>query len=476
MVRSNAARHYPGERGGHGYGAQVPQEAAELDEFAETLGAELDQQIASLDPIDLATGHPRRPDRQSQRPVYDPWDDEALDQFLEDFDLDAIDPVAVGGVDAPAGSIDGPQEDAAGRPRWRLALLVGAALLLLAGGGGAYMMLAGSAGFGPPPLVRAPEGPYKVLPDPDAKKVATTVEGKAVFDSVDGIPPKGDERLVTRSPQVSELPPVTPQVSRVTLPDGQEVEADLPAGVDPADIGPRRVRTVLVRPDGTLIDNPNSAPGASLAKPAAPDATGQFIAQAEESDSSGDLPPLPSSEQTTAGEPAKPAAATSTEHSAALAMAAPQTPAETTATPSVAIPRPPVRPLPPAPSASNASSSSQGPLDLMAAAGGTSAPAAQPAPQKTVEAAAVASAPVAAAGAYVQLSSQRSQEAALSAFRALQRKYPALLGGLQPDIQKADLGAKGVYYRLRVGQPDRDQAAALCERLRAAGGQCLLAR
>jgi primosomal protein N' len=84
--------------------------------------------------------------------------------------------------------------------------------------------------------------------------------------------------------------------------------------------------------------------------------------------------------------------------------------------------------------------------------------------------------PSVSAGGYVQLSSQRSEEAALSAFRALQKKFPAILGSLAPDVQKADLGTKGVYYRVRVGQPSRDAAAALCEQLRGAGGDCLLAR
>ena len=33
----------------------------------------------------------------------------------------------------------------------------------------------------------------------------------------------------------------------------------------------------------------------------------------------------------------------------------------------------------------------------------------------------------------------------------MQQKYTRLLGNYQPMIQSADLGAKGVWYRLRVG-------------------------
>src|SRR6185437_6585539 len=54
-------------------------------------------------------------------------------------------------------------------------------------------------------------------------------------------------------------------------------------------------------------------------------------------------------------------------------------------------------------------------------------------------------------GGYVQISSQRSEADAQTAFRSLQGKYPKQLGGRQPVIRRADLGAKGVYYRALVG-------------------------
>jgi hypothetical protein len=75
----------------------------------------------------------------------------------------------------------------------------------------------------------------------------------------------------------------------------------------------------------------------------------------------------------------------------------------------------------------------------------------------------------------VQVSSLRSEEVALATFRELQRLYPSILGDQRPDIQRADLGERGVYYRVRVGYPTRDQAVSMCEDLKAAGGDCLLA-
>ncbi len=85
-------------------------------------------------------------------------------------------------------------------------------------------------------------------------------------------------------------------------------------------------------------------------------------------------------------------------------------------------------------------------------------------------------APAPAGGAYVQVSSQRSEAAAISAFQAMQKKFPSVLGGFSPDIQKADLGAKGIYYRARVPASSRDAAANLCQKLRAAGGDCVIAK
>jgi hypothetical protein len=75
----------------------------------------------------------------------------------------------------------------------------------------------------------------------------------------------------------------------------------------------------------------------------------------------------------------------------------------------------------------------------------------------------------------VQISSQRSEEEAQAAFRALQAKYPSQLGGRQPLIRRADLGAKGIYYRALVGPfADGSDAVALCQSLKAAGASCLI--
>jgi hypothetical protein len=88
----------------------------------------------------------------------------------------------------------------------------------------------------------------------------------------------------------------------------------------------------------------------------------------------------------------------------------------------------------------------------------------------------VPKAPAASGGDYaVQVLSQHNEEEVQSSFRALQAKYPKLLGGREPMVRRADLGAKGVYYRAMVGPfVSAKEANELCSRLKAAGGTCIV--
>jgi hypothetical protein len=80
-------------------------------------------------------------------------------------------------------------------------------------------------------------------------------------------------------------------------------------------------------------------------------------------------------------------------------------------------------------------------------------------------------------GYSVQLSSQRSEAEAQASYRSLQSKYPDQLSDRSVTIKRADLGAKGVYYRALVGPfGSSDEASQLCSELKAAGGQCLIQR
>jgi len=103
--------------------------------------------------------------------------------------------------------------------------------------------------------------------------------------------------------------------------------------------------------------------------------------------------------------------------------------------------------------------------------------AAEPAPEKAAAAEPAAPAPVAASGgAYVvQIMALREEGAAKTAWATLQKKHPAILGGHALDIEKADLGDKGTYYRVRAaGFETKADAQSACSSLKSAGQDCLV--
>jgi hypothetical protein len=74
------------------------------------------------------------------------------------------------------------------------------------------------------------------------------------------------------------------------------------------------------------------------------------------------------------------------------------------------------------------------------------------------------------AGFVAVLASRTSRIDALTAFANMQEKYGEVLASRTPDVQEANLGEKGIRYRLVVGPPgSRESAANLCTKLKAAG-------
>jgi cell division protein FtsN len=76
----------------------------------------------------------------------------------------------------------------------------------------------------------------------------------------------------------------------------------------------------------------------------------------------------------------------------------------------------------------------------------------------------------------LQIGAYETPEIANGAWASFKARFANVAGTLAQDIQKADLGAKGTWYRLRVGPfADKASAAAACEKLRAQGGTCFVA-
>jgi hypothetical protein len=80
-------------------------------------------------------------------------------------------------------------------------------------------------------------------------------------------------------------------------------------------------------------------------------------------------------------------------------------------------------------------------------------------------------------GPYVaQLAALQSEAAVEQAWRRLSSRAPQLFDPARLDVERADLGPRGVYYRVRAGYfPDRANAARFCERIRQMGQDCIVA-
>jgi len=82
--------------------------------------------------------------------------------------------------------------------------------------------------------------------------------------------------------------------------------------------------------------------------------------------------------------------------------------------------------------------------------------------------------PVAAGAFKVQLGAYRSDEEATKEWAKISKKYPET-SGYTMIVAKADLGTKGVFYRLRLtGFETASEAKALCTVLSAKGQACML--
>lgn len=101
--------------------------------------------------------------------------------------------------------------------------------------------------------------------------------------------------------------------------------------------------------------------------------------------------------------------------------------------------------------------------------------AAQEIPRTSLTPAPVVSAGISAGTHYIQLGSLNSQGRAEAHWENLQRQFSSELGGLSMRVQKADLGDRGMFYRVQAGPLPADQAYSLCDSIKAQKpGGCLV--
>jgi len=347
-----------------------------------------------------------------------------------------------------------------------VAAVLGLVVVGAAGAIGFTAITGGARSTGEPMLVRADNRPTRVAPEAPSEAEANA-QNKLIFERV-GSTSSGNERVVSREeqPNANVRPPgqAAPNNVRVILPGG-------PVANDGSE--PRRVATttIRVRSDGSIEGD--SAQAARVA----PSATAPAPAPEPVPVVQGQVSPNPSAGPLPLGLPA-PAAS----NPASTANVLPQVPAsrpiqvapirepQPTPTP----PRREAAPAPaaPAPAAAPAprpqvaavrpqaqAESDDGPVQLR--------PVAAPPPSQRVQS---------GGGFIVQVASQRSEAEARSAFAGLQRRYPDLFNGRSPNIRAVELGDRGTFHRVRVGpMASREEAQSFCTRLRAAGGDCVVA-
>jgi cell division septation protein DedD len=404
---------------------------------------------------------------------------------------------------APAGFRDGSdhekmsEEVPAAPPRrsrkglYAMASIIGVAVV---GVGVAYGLKGSTSkvALGNPVTIKADNTPSKVQPqNPGGDELPNP--NKQIYDRV-GQPSAGESKVVNREEQpmdinqavrrdAARLPggdvsasPETSGAAAVALPQApQATNPSLALGE------PKRVKTVTVKPDGSIVGEatPDPRPAPVSAMPATPPTP-----------PAAPVRPKPSPTPSPAAQASQP-------------QPAPKPVATTPAAPATSLPVPTAKPATPssvAPASARQSEAAQddtnatrpngagAPLGIAPTGANGGASRSVTPPRRIATAApsddsvnATASTTGATTGAatgggfVVQLGAPGSEKEARDTFATLQRKFPNDLNSYRPIIRKAEVGEKTIY-RLRVGPLSREDATALCTRLQSAGGACFVAK
>ncbi len=419
-------------------------------------------------------------------------------------------------------------------------MAAGLGALALVGGIAAYALTNGNVSpvtDSAPIVLKADSQPVKIAPENPGGSVVPN-QDIAVYDKVGGPGAQANQQdqLVSSTEQPVNLQEKA--AARVVLPGPSATETDEQAvkseeRIDPqstqqeslvsgelATVSPKRVRTLVVKPDGSLVERTTPAPSfdeqtaaitPDLAKPSteglvpakkvkteAVDAAAAGVSvQAETAEAGSTLAAAPDAA------PAEPI------QTAAVAKTVPapdpvsdpvaENPAVSSAEPTESV----VAAVePPAPAAAEAATAQETKplvktvkikkikaepaateIDVAAAANVPlveARPADQPvnivAKTGKTPGAEAAATPAASGNYVIQIASTPSPDAAQSTYASLSRKFGSVIGGRGVTIQKADIPGKGTFYRVRIEAGSKKEAVALCTKYKAAGGECLVAR
>lgn len=428
-------------------------------------------------------------------------------------------------------SVPGLAEREAERQPRRRGLLIGAVVgaVAIAGGLGAFALtLGGKSGGDVPVIVKADNRPIKIKPENPGGTVVPNQDNK-VYDAVaKGAKPAEpvQQKLVTNTEEPVDLKANEPESRVVDLsPNDPDAADDIDApgteasdsnasgtnardtsapdtnalganaagdtvaaapapksedriaqvlqeaekGAETVAVAPRKVRTMVVKPDGSLVAREDPAPAAPQMAAAEPaDPAPQHVAPAAQADAAAQTGTVPLIDQMTSdpkiGDPkfgdqpsGDQASGDQAETSKLQPAPKPDTKAEAkaqasaskqSATTPATVPVAPQRP-------------SDQPVDVVG----------------EVKPDQVASIDPAAAGAgswSIQIASQPTVESAQATYQDLQRRYGSVLSGRTANIVKAEIAGKGTFYRVRVPAQSRNEAIKLCTSYKAAGGNCFV--
>ncbi|HTV67027.1 MAG TPA: SPOR domain-containing protein [Rhizobiaceae bacterium] len=337
-----------------------------------------------------------------------------------------------------------------------IAAVVGGVALL--GGVGAFALSFGSGSDSSVPVVvQADNEPVKVKPENPGGTSVPNQDNK-VFETMaaggtEPTPPT-QEKLVSTTEEPVDIAAADPGARAAAPEPTAEDTAGLPLAPKSEDriepsadaapestngdiiaVAPRKVKTMVVRSDGTLVPREEVAPAPAT---------------------------------TVAEAPAAPALAPATDATPIVAPAD-----ETTGT---TVPTPTLKP-----GASETTTTAEATASTPAEPASPLAPVAEEKPAEAapeqVAVAAPIEAPAATAGAWsMQIASQPSAESAQATYEDLAGRYGSVIGGRGVNIVKAEIAGKGTYWRVRIPAETKNDAIKLCESYKAAGGNCFVSK